>query len=85
MVLIRNASFPGPRGGEARARRPEGDLLGDIRAFLRRHKMDRGPFGRDACGQWDLVNALERGRTPRAPTVAAIRQFMRRMDERAGL
>lgn len=55
------------------------DLLSDIRAFLAETGMGRSYFGKAACGNSELVERLEQGKTITLVTAGKVRAFM---DER---
>lgn len=65
-----------------RSPRPSGHthLLRMIDAFLRRTKMTRSKFGREALGDSNLILQLRAGRELRSATKARILKFMARVE-----
>jgi hypothetical protein len=61
------------------------DLLSDIREFLDRTGMGPSYFGKAACGNSELVERLENGKTVTLVTAEKVRTFMaeRAQPERA--
>lgn len=52
------------------------DLLADIRRFLAETEMGKSYFGKIACGNSELVDRLENGRTITIATADKVRDFM---------
>lgn len=52
------------------------DLLKEIRKFLKRTNMGPSYFGKAACGNSELVDRLENGRTVTLVTAERVRDFM---------
>ena len=52
------------------------DLLKEIHAFLVTSGMGRSYFGKAACGNSELVDRLERGKTITLVTADKIRKFI---------
>ncbi|TAM96259.1 MAG: hypothetical protein EPN45_21210 [Rhizobiaceae bacterium] len=52
------------------------DLLHEIRNFLAESKMGNSYFGKAACGNSELVNRLENGRTITLETAEKVRAFI---------
>lgn len=72
-------SLQGKRGG----RGPEISLLERVEDFLERTGMAPSRFGLIACGDGNLCFQLAQGREPRAATVRAIDDAMRRHGPKA--
>lgn len=53
------------------------DLLTDIRAFLDRTGMGASYFGKLACGNSELVDRLQEGKTVTLVTADKVRAFMK--------
>lgn len=52
------------------------DLLTEIHAFLAETGMGRSYFGKAACGNSEVVDRLERGKTVTLATAGKIRAFI---------
>jgi len=52
------------------------DLICEIEAFCRAHKLAESRFGRDAVNDTAFLPDLKLGREPRRATVARVRHFM---------
>lgn len=59
------------------------DLLSEIRAFLARTGMGPSYFGKVACGNSELVERLQAGKTVTLVTADRVRQYMAEKTERA--
>lgn len=59
------------------------ELLSEIRVFLSRTGMGPSYFGKAACGNSELVERLENGKTVTLVTADKIRQFIADRTERA--
>lgn len=58
----------------------EAELLVKVRAFLERHDMAPTRFGREATGEPQLIDSIERGRSPSLKTAQRIAAFMAEKD-----
>lgn len=79
MVLLRNASFPGPQPGDVRKAPPaDATLLGRVEAFLRRNPgFSATTLGKRALANGSFVKELRGGARPRKETVERLEAFMR--------
>lgn len=59
------------------------DLLSEIRDFLARTEMGPSYFGKASCGNSELVDRLESGRTVTLVTADRVRAFMQSKSEAA--
>ena len=57
------------------------DLLNEIRDFLARTEMGPSYFGKASCGNSELVDRLESGRTVTLVTADRVRAFMQSKSE----
>jgi len=57
------------------------ELLASIKAFLVRHNMAPTRFGRDATGEPQLIDSIEKGRSPSLNTLQRIAAFMKAKDD----
>lgn len=62
----------------------DAELLASIKAFIDRHNMAPTRFGRDATGEPQLIDSIEKGRSPSLNTLQRIAAFMKAKDEEAG-
>lgn len=60
------------------------ELLGSIRAFLKRHDMKPTRFGRDVTGEPQLIDSIEKGRSVGHETLLKIADFIKSRDADAG-
>lgn len=57
------------------------DLLTDIQAFLTKSGMGPSYFGKAACGNSELVERLENGKTVTIATAEKVRSFIAERSE----
>lgn len=58
------------------------DVLTDIHAFLARTGMGKSYFGKASCGNSELVDRLERGKTITLVTADKVRRFIEEREAR---
>lgn len=56
------------------------DFVSEVEAFLARHRMAAGTFGRDAFKDPNFVFDLRKGRCPNLEVVDRARDFMAQVD-----
>lgn len=61
---------------------PSDNFLQDVEAFLARTGLSATRFGALAVGDTKFIKTLRAGRQPREATKAAVRNFIRRYEEK---
>lgn len=60
----------------------DNDLLKEIRSFLNETGMGQSYFGKVSCGNSELVQRLEKGKTVTLVTAERVRTFMKESPKR---